>query len=293
MIEFSGSFVALITPFKADRLDRAGLEKNIDFQLQNGTSGLVPCGSTGETPTLSHEEWETVIATTVARAGKKIPVIPGTGTNDTRKTIDLTRRAEELGADAALVVSPYYNKPTQEGLYRHFRAVAESVGIPIVVYNIPGRTGVNILPETFERLCRDCPNIKAVKEAAGSIDQASEIILRCGERLTVLSGDDSLTLPMMAVGAKGVVTVIGNIVPKDVARLCDHMLNGRMNDALVLHQQLLPLCKAMFVESNPIPVKTAMHMLGLPAGELRLPLCEPSEKSKEVIEVALRKYGLM
>jgi 4-hydroxy-tetrahydrodipicolinate synthase len=293
VIEFSGSFVALITPFKADRVDRAGLEKNIDFQLQNGTSGLVPCGSTGETPTLSHEEWETVIATTVARVNKKIPVFPGTGTNDTRKTIDLTRRAEELGADAALVVSPYYNKPTQEGLYRHFRAVAESVEIPIMVYNIPGRTGVNILPETFERLCRDCQNIKAVKEAAGSIDQASEIILRCGERLTVLSGDDSLTLPMMAVGAKGVVTVIGNIVPGDVARLCDHMLNGRMKDALVLHQQLLPLCKAMFVESNPIPVKTAMHMLGLPAGELRLPLCEPSEKNKEVIESALRKYGLL
>jgi 4-hydroxy-tetrahydrodipicolinate synthase len=290
---FSGSFVALITPFKADQLDVAGLEKNIDFQLQNGTSGLVPCGSTGETPTLSHEEWETVIATTVARVNKKIPVVPGTGTNDTRKTIDLTRRAEELGADAALVVSPYYNKPTQEGLYRHFRAVAESTGIPLVLYNIPGRTGVNILPETFERLCRDCQNIKAVKEAAGSIDQASEIIMRCGERLTVLSGDDSLTLPMMAVGAKGVVTVLGNIVPKDVARLCDHMLNGRMKEALALHQQLLPLCRAMFVESNPIPVKTAMHMLGLPAGELRLPLCEPSEKSKEVIEGALRKYGLL
>jgi 4-hydroxy-tetrahydrodipicolinate synthase len=290
---FSGSFVALITPFKADRLDLAGLEKNVDFQLQNGTSGLVPCGSTGETPTLSHEEWETVIATTVARVGKKIPVVPGTGTNSTRKTIDLTRRAEELGADAALVVSPYYNKPTQEGLYRHFRAVAESVGIPLVVYNIPGRSAVNILPETFERLCRDCPNIKAVKEAAGSVDQASEIIMRCGERLTVLSGDDSLTLPMMAVGAKGVVTVIGNIVPKDVARLCDHMLNGRVKDALALHQKLLPLCKAMFVESNPIPVKTAMHMLGLPAGDLRLPLCEPSEKSKEAIEAALRKYGLL
>lgn len=290
---FSGSFVALITPFKGDRLDRAGLEKNIDFQLQNGTSGLVPCGSTGETPTLSHEEWETVIATTVARVNKKLPVVPGTGANDTRKTIDLTRRAEELGADAALVVSPYYNKPTQEGLYRHFRAAAESVGIPLMLYNVPGRTAVNILPETFERLCRDCPNIKAVKEAAGSVDQASEIMVRCGERLTVLSGDDSLTLPMMAVGAKGVVTVIGNIVPKDVARLCDHMLNGRMKDALALHQQLLPLCKAMFVESNPIPVKTAMHMLGLPAGDLRLPLCEPSENSKEVIEAALRKYGLL
>jgi len=290
---FRGSFTALVTPFKGDRLDRAGLERNVDFQLANGTSGLVPCGSTGEAPTLSHEEWETVIATVVARANKKIPVVPGTGTNDTRKTIDLTRRAEELGADAALVVSPYYNKPTQEGLYRHFRAVAESVGIPLVIYNIPGRTGVNILPETFERLCRDCLNIKAVKEAAGSVDQASEIIMRCGERLTVLSGDDSLTLPMMAVGANGVVSVVSNIVPKDVALLCDHMLSSRTSEALALHQRLLPLVKAMFVESNPIPVKTAMHMLGLPAGELRLPLCEPSEKSKEVIEGALRKYGLL
>jgi len=290
---FRGSFTALVTPFKDEQLDVAGLQKNIEFQLRNGTSGLVACGSTGETPTLSPDEWETVIATTVAAVNKKVPVVAGTGTNSTAKTIDLTRRAEDLGVAAALVASPYYNKPTQEGLYRHFRAVSESVGIPLMLYNIPGRTGVNILPETFERVCRDCPGVKAVKEAAGNVDQASEIILRCGERLTLLSGDDSLTLPMMAVGAKGVVSVLSNIVPKDVAQLCDHMLNSRVADALVLHQRLLPLAKALFVESNPIPVKTAMHMLGMPSGPLRLPLCEPSEASKKVIEEALRKYGLL
>jgi len=290
---FSGSLVALVTPFKDSRLDIAGLQKNIQFLLLNGASGLVPCGTTGESPTLSFEEWETVIATTVAAVNKQVPVIPGSGANSTAKTIDLTRRVEELGADGALVVSPYYNKPTQEGLYRHFRAVAESVQIPLVLYNIPSRTGVNILPETLERLSRDCPNIKAVKEAAGSIDQASEIIMRCGGRLTLLSGDDSMTLPMLAVGGKGVVTVIGNIVPRDVAHLCEFMLSGRTAEALELHHRLLPLCKALFVETNPIPIKVAMNMLGMPAGALRLPLCEPGEANKRVIEIALRKYSLL
>jgi 4-hydroxy-tetrahydrodipicolinate synthase len=290
---FRGSFTALVTPFEGEQLDVAGLQRNIEFQLRNGTSGLVACGSTGETPTLSPEERETVIATTVAAVAKKVPVVAGTGTNSTARTIDLTRRAEELGVDAALVASPYYSKPTQEGLYRHFRAVSESVKMPLMLYNIPSRTGVNILPATLERILRDSPNVKAVKEAAGSVDQASEIILRCGERLTLLSGDDSLTLPMIAVGAKGVVSVISNIVPKDVAQLCEDMLNSRTAEALALHQRLLPLTRALFVESNPIPVKTAMHMLGMPAGDLRLPLCEPSERSKEVIEAALRKYGLL
>jgi 4-hydroxy-tetrahydrodipicolinate synthase len=290
---FQGSFTALVTPFRGEQLDVAGLQKNIEFQLRNGTSGLVACGSTGETPALSPGEWETVIATTVATVNKKIPVLAGTGSNSTAKTIELTRRAEALGADAALVASPYYNKPTQEGLYRHFRAVSESVEIPLMLYNIPGRTCVNILPETIERVVRDCPGVRAVKEAAGSVDQASEIILRCGERLALLSGDDSLTLPMMAVGARGVVSVISNIVPRDVAQLCDYMLNCRVTEALAMHQQLLLLAKALFVESNPIPVKTAMHMLGMASGPLRLPLCEPSEASRSVIEGALRKYGLL
>jgi 4-hydroxy-tetrahydrodipicolinate synthase len=293
MISFQGSFAALVTPFKQNKVDTAGLERNIEFLLERGTSGLVPCGSTGESPTLAHEEWEAVVATTVSVAQKRVPVIAGAGTNDTAKTIALCRQAEALGADGLLVVSPYYNKPTQQGLYHHFRTVAESVRIPLVIYNIAGRTGVNVLPETLERLVNDCPNVKAVKEASGSLDQASEILMRCGSRLSVLSGDDSLTLPIISIGGQGIVSVIANIVPREVAELCSLGLAGRREEALALHQKLFPLAKAMFVESNPIPIKTAMNLLGLPAGELRLPLCEPSEASGRVIEDALRTYGLL
>lgn len=290
---FSGSFVALATPFKDNRLDLAGLKCNIEFLLKNGTNGLVPCGTTGESPTLSYEEWETVIATTVSAAGGKVPVIAGAGTNSTMKTIDLARHAEELGANGVLIVSPYYNKPTQEGLYRHFRAVSESIGIPLVVYNIAGRTGVNILPETIERLANDCPNIKAVKEASGSLDQTSDILLRCGDRVQVLSGDDSLTLPIMATGGAGVISVVANIVPADVAGLCSAVQSGNLLDAVRRHRRLLPLVRAMFIETNPIPIKTAMNLLGIPAGDLRLPLCEPSAKNRAAIEQALRDYSLL
>jgi 4-hydroxy-tetrahydrodipicolinate synthase len=292
-VKLSGSLVALVTPFEGNQLDSEGLARNIEFLLANATAGLVPCGTTGESPTLSHEEWEKVIAMTAATARGRVPVVAGTGTNDTAKTIALTRQAEQLRADGALVVTPYYNKPTQEGLYRHFRAVAESVGIQIVIYNAPGRTGVNVLPETVERLARDCPNIAAVKEASGSIDQTSEILMRCGDRVTVLSGDDSLTLPILAAGGKGVISVIANIAPKDVAALCSSCLAGRASEALRLHQKLFPLARAMFVETNPIPIKTAMNALGMPAGELRLPLCEPSPANRQRIEAALRDYGLI
>jgi 4-hydroxy-tetrahydrodipicolinate synthase len=290
---FSGSLTALITPFRDGRIDTAGLTRNIEFQLAHGTSGLVPCGTTGESPTLTHEEWQEVIRTTVSAARKLVPVVAGTGANDTRKTIALTQEAEQLGADGALVVSPYYNKPTQEGLFRHFRAVCESVRIPIVIYNIPGRTGVNILPETIERIAQACPNFTAVKEATGSIDQASDILLRCGKQVSVLSGDDSLTLPILAVGGRGVISVISNIVPRDVAELCRLYLAGDAVQALALHRKLLPLTRAMFVETNPIPVKTAMNMLAMPAGELRLPLCEPSEPNRQRIAAALKDYGLL
>lgn len=291
-IKIQGSLVALITPFKNDQVDLAGLKANIKFQLRNKTSGFVPCGTTGEAPTLSEEEWEAVIETTVKTVAKRAPVIAGSGTNSTKKTINLTKKAKDLGADAVLVVSPYYNKPTQEGLYRHFRAVADSVGIPIVIYNIPGRTGVNIIPKTFERLVKDCSNIIGVKEAAGSLDQASEIIERCGDRLSVLSGDDSLTLPIISVGGKGVISVIANIVPKDLALMIEYYFAGKNELAAKLHKKLFPLAKAMLVETNPIPIKTAMNRLRLPAGDLRLPLCEPSRESLATIEKALADYGL-
>ena len=291
-IVLQGSLVALVTPFKKDKVDLAGLKENIVFQLQNKTAGFVPCGTTGEAPTLSESEWEAVIETTVKTVNKQKLVIAGAGTNSTKKTITLTKKAKELGTDAVLIVSPYYNKPTPEGLYRHFRSINDSVNIPIVVYNIPSRTGVNILPKTFERFKKNCPNIIAVKEAAGSLDQVSEIIARCGEKISVLSGDDSLTLPILSVGGKGVISVIANIVPKDLATMIEYYTEGKVELAAKLNQKLLSLAKAMFIETNPIPIKTAMNLMGMAAGDLRLPLCEPSPESLAVIKRALTDYGI-
>jgi 4-hydroxy-tetrahydrodipicolinate synthase len=287
-----GSIVALVTPFKKDQVDLSGLKKNIQFQLRNKTSGFVPCGTTGEAPTMTEAEWEAVIETTVETVQKQVPVIAGAGTNSTKKTIALTKKAKELGADAVLIVSPYYNKPTQEGIYRHFRAVCDSVHIPVVIYNIPSRTGVNVLPKTLERLVKDCPNIVGLKEAAGSLDQASEIIQLCEDRITVLSGDDSLTLPILAVGGKGVISVIANIVPNEVATMIEHYFDGEIELATKLHKKLFPLAKAMFVETNPIPIKTAMNLMGMPAGNLRLPLCEPTSDSLAIIKKTISDYGL-
>ncbi len=290
---FKGSIVALVTPFKDGTVDLDGLKKNIEFLINNKTAGLVPCGTTGESPTLTEAEWEAVVEATVKTANHRVPVIVGSGTNSTEKSVKLTKRAKELGADGALVVAPYYNKPTQEGLYRHFRTIADQVDIPIVIYNIPGRTGVNIFPKTFERLIRDCPNIMAVKEAAGSLDQVSEIVSRCGDRLTVLSGDDSLTLPILVVGGKGVISVAANIVPVDVALMIEHFFEKKTDQAQRLHLKLFPLCKALFIETNPIPIKAAMDLLGMPAGEPRLPLLPPSAENLEVIKKSLRDYGLL
>lgn len=290
-LRLTGSLVALVTPFKDNKVDLAGLAENIRFQLKNKTSGFVPCGTTGEAPSLSEEEWASVITTTVKTVNHSALVIAGAGTNNTKKTIHLTQKAKELGADAVLIVTPYYNKPTQEGIYRHFRAVSEGVDIPIVVYNIPGRTGVNILPKTLERLVNDCPNIVGVKEATGNLDQVTEIITRLGSRISVLSGDDSLTLPILAIGGKGVISVIANIVPKTVAEMIEHFFNQKFDLATKLHQKLFPLAKAMFVETNPIPIKTAMNLLGMPAGDLRLPLCEPSQENLAIIKKALLEYG--
>jgi 4-hydroxy-tetrahydrodipicolinate synthase len=290
---FSGCITALITPFKNGALDIEGLRANIKFQLSAGVSGVLVCGSTGEAPNLLEEEWQEVVKVAVAEAGGKTKVLAGAGTNSTEKSIKQVKKAEELGVDGVLIVAPYYNKPTQEGLYRHFRACAEATKLPVIIYNIPPRSVVNVLPVTVERLAKDCSNIMAVKEASGSIDQASEIVVRCGERVFVLSGDDSLTLPILAVGGKGVISVVSNIVPSDVEQMVQDYLAGRVNEARQKHLKLFLLVKALFVETNPIPVKAAMNMLGMAAGELRLPLCALSKENEPLLRRALAEYGLL
>jgi 4-hydroxy-tetrahydrodipicolinate synthase len=288
-MKLSGSIVALITPFnKNNQLDLDGLKSNIKFQMANKTSGFVPCGTTGESPTLSKQEWEQVVKTTIDTVKGNRPVIPGTGTNSTEKTIKLTQKAKEFGADACLIVTPYYNKPTQEGLYQHFRAIAKSVKLPIIIYNIPARTGVNMLPATMERLHKEFPKIIiGVKEAAGSLDQASEIVKRCGITFTLLSGDDSLTLPMLSIGGKGVISVIANIVPKLMVEMIDCYFKGETKKANELNQKLFPLYKTMFVETNPIPIKYAMSVLRMPSGKVRLPLTQPSAENQKIIRQAI------
>jgi 4-hydroxy-tetrahydrodipicolinate synthase len=249
-------------------------------------------GSTGEAPNLSSSEWERNLVAVVAEVHGQVKVVAGAGTNSTAKSIKQAKRAAALGADVLLVVAPYYNKPTQEGLYRHFRAIAEAVELPIIVYNIPPRSVVNILPATIERMAKDCRNIVAVKEASGSLDQSSEIIQRCGDHVTVLSGDDSLTLPILAVGGKGVISVVSNIAPLDVSKMIDYYLAGKVEHAAGMHRKLFPLVKAMFIETNPAPVKAAMNMLNMAAGEPRLPLVAPTEASLKAIRQALVDYGL-
>ncbi len=290
-----GSLVALVTPFnKKNQVDLEGLKKNIKFQLANKTNGFVPCGTTGESPTLSEQEWELVVKATIETVNNRKPVIPGTGTNSTDKTIKLTKKAKELGADACLIVTPYYNKPTQEGLYQHFKASAESVKLPIIIYNIPGRTGVNMLPATMARLHKEFPKIIiGVKEASLSLDQVSEIVKRCGKTFTVLSGDDSLTLPILSIGGKGVISVIANIVPKDMAEMIDYYFQGKNLQAAALNHKLFSLSKAMSIETNPIPIKYAMSILGMPSGKPRLPLVEPASESQKVIKEALKKYQIL
>ncbi len=289
---FTGCITALVTPFRRGRVDIAGLRRNVRFQADNGCRGLLVAGSTGEAASLSEQETEQVIRAVRAEARGRLPVIAGTGTNNTAKTLKAVAWLNRQKVDALLVVSPYYVKPTQEGLYRHFRAVAEATDLPIIVYNIPGRTAVNIEPATIGRIARDCPNVVAVKEAAGSLDQVSDIIGRCSDRLTVLSGDDSLTLPMLAVGARGVISVVSNIVPHAVQQMIELFEQGRIAEAAGRHLALFPLVKAMFVESNPIPVKWAMNALGMAAGEPRLPLLSLSEKSRPIVLERLRAYGL-
>jgi 4-hydroxy-tetrahydrodipicolinate synthase len=288
---FSGTLVALVTPLKNGRVDYAAIERLVDWHIAEGTDGLVPVGTTGESPTVSVEEHEKIIETVVRRAAGRIPVIAGAGANATAEAIELTQFAKKVGADASLQVCPYYNKPTQEGLYRHFATIAESVDLPMVLYNIPGRTGVSMAPETVARLAA-IPQVVAIKEATGLMDQTSEILSRC--RLTVLSGDDSLTLPLMALGAKGVISVVANLVPKDVKRLTEAMRAGNLTAAEEAHRKLFPLCRAMFVETNPIPIKTAMKWAGLlESDEKRLPLTDLAPASADALRKTMKAYGLL
>jgi 4-hydroxy-tetrahydrodipicolinate synthase len=287
---FAGLTVALITPFKNGEVDYDALGRLVDWHVAQGTDCLAPVGTTGESPTLDHGEHERVIATVVERARGRIKVMPGTGSNSTREALRLTRFARQAGADGALMVGPYYNKPTQEGYYRHFAEVAEKADLPIVLYNIPGRTGSNMLPETIARLAQ-LPQVVAIKEATGSMDQASQIAALCN--LTILSGDDSLTLPLLSIGGRGVVSVVGNIVPRDMKALLAAFASGDMAEALRWHRKLFPLCRDLLgAATNPIPIKTAMKVLGRDTGELRLPLCTMDAAGETKLRQTLEGYGV-
>jgi 4-hydroxy-tetrahydrodipicolinate synthase len=288
---FAGCTVALVTPFADGSLDEASLRRQVEWHINQGTPVLSPVGTTGESPTLSHEEHERVIAIVIEAASGRARVMPGTGSNSTSEAIRLTRFAARAGADGALVVAPYYNRPNQEGMYRHFAAIAECADLPIVLYNIPSRTGRNVEPETVERLAALGP-IVAVKEASGSLDQVSELLERTD--LTILSGDDSLTLPMLAVGAEGVVSVVGNLVPRDVMALIEAYQSGRLAEARGIHARLFPLCRDLLgLAPNPVPVKAALALVGRGAGEVRLPLCPLDERSLAVLRGSLIRYGLL
>lgn len=289
---FKGSIVAIVTPFKNGAVDEKALSELIEWHLKEGTNAIVPCGTTGESATLDYEEHYRVIEIAIKVVNGRVPVIAGTGANATDETIMITQKAKELGADGALLVSPYYNKPTQEGLYRHYRTVAEKVDIPIVLYNVPGRTAVNMLPQTVARLA-EIKNIVAIKEATGDMRQASDIIRLCGERITVISGDDFTTFTLLALGGKGVISVSANVAPRDVASMLKAWEEGKIDEARRLHFKLEPLNQAMFIETNPIPAKTALSMMGKIQEEFRLPLCPMSNDNKEKLRNVLVNYGII
>ncbi len=289
---FQGSLVALVTPFRDGKVDEAKLKELVEFQIAGGTDVIVPCGTTGESPTLTHDEHKRVVDLVIAAAKKRVPVVAGTGSNSTAEAIDLTKHAKKAGAAGALVVLPYYNKPTQKGLIAHCRAIADAVALPLILYNLPGRTGVNMLPETLAQLA-DHPSIVGMKEATGNLEQMTQDIVLCGDKLSFLSGDDTLTLPLMSVGGRGVISVVANIVPRDVADMTHAFLNGDWKRARELHLKLFPLSQAMFIETNPIPVKTSLAMMGKIREELRLPLCSMTDANRKKLETALRSYGLL
>ena len=287
---FSGIFTALVTPFRNNAIDAAAFEKLIEGQIAAGINGVVAVGTSGESPTLSHDEREQVIRLAVTIAKKRCVVLAGTGSNATHHAVADTKMAEKLGADGALLVAPYYNKPSQEGLFRHFKAIAEATALPIVLYNIPGRCGVDILPDTVLRLADQCRSIVSIKEASGSVERVSELRARLPEAFTILSGDDSLTLPFMAVGAAGVVSVASNLFPVEVCALVRAYQSGDVKSAAKLHRRLFPLFKDLFIESNPVPIKTALGWRGAISGEVRLPLCEMSETNQTRLRKTIEAF---
>jgi len=289
---FHGSIVAIVTPFVNGAVDEGKLRELVEFQIENGTDAIVPCGTTGESSTLDYVEHDRVIEIVVEQVSKRVPVIAGVGSNSTWEAIKITQHAKELGADGALLVTPYYNKPSQEGLYLHYKAIADAVALPQVLYNVPGRSAVNLLPETVARLAVH-PNIVAIKEASGSLKQASEVLALCGENLTVLSGDDFITLPMLACGAKGVISVTANIMPKEVAALVHAFFTGNLEEARRLHQYLLRITDAMFIETNPVPVKAGVSLLGKCRDEVRLPLAPLAEANRAKLTAIMQEYGLI
>jgi 4-hydroxy-tetrahydrodipicolinate synthase len=289
---FKDSLVPIVTPFKNGKLDEKVYADLIEWHISQGTHGIVPCGTTGEASTLDFDEHYRVIEVAVEAANKRIPVIAGTGANATDEAVFITKKAKELGVDGALIVTPYYNKPTQEGLYLHFKAIAESVDIPIILYNVPGRTAVNMLPATVARLL-EFRNIIGLKEATGDMRQASDLIRLCGDRLALYSGDDFTTFTMLSLGGKGVISVTANIVPKDVAEMWNSWDKGNIDKARELHYKLEPLNAAMFIETNPIPVKTALAMMGKMDENFRLPLCSMSAAAKEKLRAVLKDAGLV
>lgn len=289
---FSGSAVAIVTPLLNGKVDFEKLEKLIEFQIKKGTNTLVPCGTTGESATLSFEEHHQVIDFCVKKANKRIKVLAGTGSNNTEEALVLTKLAKEAGADGALLITPYYNKPTQEGLYLHFKKIAETVNIPQVLYNVPGRTGVNLLPETVIKLAR-LKNITGIKEASGNLEQVSQIIMGVSEEFLVLSGEDSLTFPILCLGGKGVISVVANIIPQDVAEMVAAFEQGHIKKARGYHFKMFNLMKAMFFETNPIPVKTALGLMGLCSAEMRLPLSPMAETNVIKLKKIMKEYGLI
>ncbi len=292
-IMFKGSIVAIITPFKDGRVDEDKLRELVEFHIQNGTNGIVPCGTTGESPTLNHDEHNRVIEICIDAVAGRIPVIAGTGSNSTAEAVALTQHAAKAGADAALVVTPYYNKPSQEGLYQHFKMVANNVDIPIILYNIAGRAAINIETSTVVQLANDCKNIIGVKEASGSLSQMQDVKRLCPDDFLLLSGDDMLTLPLLSIGGVGVISVVANIIPADTAKVIQLFHEGKWKEAQELHYKILPLAQAMFVDSNPGPVKYACELMGLCSGELRLPLWAINEENKSKVKKALQSYGVL
>lgn len=291
---FAGTHTAIVTPFRNGTLDEEALRKFVDFQFDGGVQGVVPCGTTGESPTLDYEEHDRVIRLTVEFARKRGIVTAGTGSNSTREAIDMTRQAEEAGADAALLVAPYYNKPTQEGLFRHFRAIAEATKLPLMLYSIPGRCGIEIGVDTVVRLAEVCPNVRAIKEAGGTPERVSQLRQALPESFEILSGDDTMTLPFMSVGGCGVVSVASNIIPKDVTDLVATALKGDWAGARAIHHRIYPLLAAMLkLSTNPIPIKTALALKGLIDGELRLPLCEMTDAQVAELRAVLVKMGIL